>query len=326
MTARRLTHLTARLLLTLPLAACAAQPGPGQATGRPDAPAADARSAAAAPSTAPAPAAAPAAPVAQDTQAGTDARQAGGSSGNGAAPPRHTASGHAGRTAGNATTTAGAEAGARAAAPSAGMPSTGVTSATGTSATGMSATGISSNNTSTTDAPAGATSTTGAATGPAPAAATAPDVVAPRPATPGTATPGATVPPVAMPAGSPTGGLLQTLFALILVLAVLGALAWFLKRYGPRAGGGNANLRVVGSLNLGGRERIMVVEVGNQWIVVGASPGRINALATLPRQDGQNGDTDASDAVNAALARQGNAAPGAHSFADWLKQTIDKRK
>ena len=321
MTARRLTHLTARLLLTLPLAACAAQPGPGQATGRPDAPAADARSAAAAPSTAPAPAAAPAAPVAQDTQAGTDARQAGGSSGNGAAPPRHTASGHAGRAGGNATTTAGAEAGARAAAPSAGMPSTGVTSATGTSATG-----ISSNNPSTTDAPAGATSTTGAATGPAPAAATAPDVVAPRPATPGTATPGATVPPVAMPAGSPTSGLLQTLFALILVLAVLGALAWFLKRYGPRAGGGNANLRVVGSLNLGGRERIMVVEVGNQWIVVGASPGRINALATLPRQDGQNGDTDASDAVNAALARQGNAAPGAHSFADWLKQTIDKRK
>ena len=152
----------------------------------------------------------------------------------------------------------------------------------------------------------------------APAAAAtpaAPDVVAPRPAAPGT-----TVPPVTMPAGSSTGSLLQTLFALILVLAVLGALAWFLKRYGPKVGGGNANLRVVGSLNLGGRERIVVVEVGNEWIVVGASPGRINALATMPRQDGQNGDTNAA---SAALAPHG---PAAHSFADWLKQTIDKRK
>jgi flagellar biosynthetic protein FliO len=126
-----------------------------------------------------------------------------------------------------------------------------------------------------------------------------------------------------MPAGSSTGSLLQTLFALIVVLAVLGALAWFLKRYGPKVGGGNANLRVVGSLNLGGRERIVVVEVGNEWIVVGASPGRINALATMPRQDGQNGDTHSG---NAALAQHANAAPAAHSFADWLKQTIDKRK
>ncbi|NIA53658.1 flagellar biosynthetic protein FliO [Massilia sp. TW-1] len=123
-----------------------------------------------------------------------------------------------------------------------------------------------------------------------------------------------------MPAGSSTGSLLQTLFALILVLAVLGALAWFLKRYGPKVGGGNANVRVVGSLNLGGRERIVVVEVGNEWIVVGASPGRINALATMPRQDAQHGD---HGGTNAALAPH---SPAAHSFADWLKQTIDKRK
>jgi len=149
----------------------------------------------------------------------------------------------------------------------------------------------------------------------APANPAAPDVAAPRPATPGVV-----VPPVTMPSGSSTGSLLQTLFALIIVLAVLGALAWFLKRYGPKVGGGNANVRVVGSLNLGGRERIVVVEVGNEWIVVGASPGRINALATMPRQDGQNGDTGAA---NATLAPR---APAAHSFADWLKQTIDKRK
>jgi flagellar protein FliO/FliZ len=121
-----------------------------------------------------------------------------------------------------------------------------------------------------------------------------------------------------MPASSSTGSLLQTLFALIVVLGVLGALAWFLKRYGPKAGGGNATMRIVGSLNLGGRERLLVVEVGNQWIVVGASPGRVNALATMPKQEGK----DATEPT-AALAAHG---PSANSFADWLKQTIDKRK
>jgi flagellar biosynthetic protein FliO len=154
-----------------------------------------------------------------------------------------------------------------------------------------------------------------AAPGAGPAPSATPDVAAPRPATPGV-----TVPSVTMPAGSSTGSLLQTLFALIVVLAVLGALAWFLKRYAPKVGGGNANMRVVGALNLGGRERIVVVEIGNEWIVVGASPGRINALATMPRQAGPNDD---DGGANAALAAH---SPAAHSFADWLKQTIDKRK
>jgi flagellar biosynthetic protein FliO len=121
-----------------------------------------------------------------------------------------------------------------------------------------------------------------------------------------------------MPASSATGSLLQTLFALIVVLGVLGALAWFLKRYGPKAMGGSANLRVVGSLNLGGRERLLVVEIGNQWVVVGASPGRVNALATMPKQESAD-----MAGTGATLAPH---APPANSFADWLKQTIDKRK
>jgi flagellar biosynthetic protein FliO len=121
-----------------------------------------------------------------------------------------------------------------------------------------------------------------------------------------------------MPSSSATGSLLQTLLALIVVLGVLGALAWFLKRYGPKTSGGSANLRVVGALNLGGRERVLVVEVGNQWIVVGASPGRVNALATMPKQEGA--DAGAGGATLAAHT------PSANSFADWLKQTIDKRK
>jgi flagellar biosynthetic protein FliO len=176
------------------------------------------------------------------------------------------------------------------------------------------------------NAPAQAASAPAAepATVPAPAA-NAPAINPASPAAPETTVgggaanrPAPAVPPVSMPASSATGSLLQTLLALIVVLGVLGALAWFLKRYGPKAGGGSANLRVVGALNLGGRERVLVVEVGNQWIVVGASPGRINALATMPKQEG-------ADMSPAGATLAPHAQP-ANSFADWLKQTIDKRK
>ncbi len=120
--------------------------------------------------------------------------------------------------------------------------------------------------------------------------------------------------PMTMAPSSSAGSLLQTIFALVFVLALLIGLAWVMKRYGPKAMGGNSKMRVVSSLNLGGRERIVLIEVADQWIVVGASPGRVNALATLPRQEGEP--------PQLAAAQNG---PAAANFSEWLKQTIEKR-
>lgn len=118
--------------------------------------------------------------------------------------------------------------------------------------------------------------------------------------------------PVALPAPPSTAAsLMQTVVALLFVLGLLAALAWFLKRFAPRAGLGQRNVKLVGALSVGARERILVIEVADQWIVVGASPGRMNALATLPRQP-QPQDEEAPVAAGA-------------SFAEWFKQTIDKR-
>ena len=127
------------------------------------------------------------------------------------------------------------------------------------------------------------------------------------------AAPPAPAPAVINTASPAAGSLLQTIFALSVVLGLLALLAWAMKRFGPKARSGTAPVRLVGALSLGGRERIMVVEVGNQWIVVGASPGRVNALATMPAQ--------APD-QEATLAEH---QPPAASFGDWLKQTIEKR-
>lgn len=152
--------------------------------------------------------------------------------------------------------------------------------------------------------------TAGVTPSPAPSVASMPAAPAAIPATP--ANP---VRPVQATPGPSAGSLVQTIFALVLVLGLLAALAWAAKRYGPRVAGNAANLRVVGALNIGGRERIMVIEVGDQWIVVGAAPGRVNALATMPKGDAN---------VNASATLAGHA-PAASNFADWLKQTIDKR-
>jgi flagellar protein FliO/FliZ len=148
----------------------------------------------------------------------------------------------------------------------------------------------------------------------APPAAVAPAAAAPAPA----ARPPALRPepiPASMPSSPSAGSLMQTIFALTFVLGLLAGLAWLMKRFGPRGGAHAGVLRIVGALSLGGRERIMVLEVGDQWIVVGASPGRVNALATLPRPEG------APVTVPAAHPDF----PTAGSFAAWLKQTIEQR-
>jgi flagellar protein FliO/FliZ len=170
-------------------------------------------------------------------------------------------------------------------------------------------------------APAAPATATPAAAAPAAPAASQPAgdtaasaaVTAAPPVAPGRPAP---LPAMTLPAPAPsaTGGILQSILALGFVLALLVGAAWLLKRFGPRTVTGGAHVRLVGALSVGARERILVVEVGEQWIVVGASPGRMNALATMARQPHDPAD----DAVAAP------ALPGAQ-FAEWLKHTIDKR-
>ncbi|SHG44571.1 flagellar biosynthetic protein FliO [Massilia sp. CF038] len=147
-----------------------------------------------------------------------------------------------------------------------------------------------------------------------PATTTAPAATnATLPARPALQTAPALPQPAQPPVATSAGNLVQTITGLLLVLGALALFAWGMKRFGPKAQAGAGGLRIVGGLNLGGRERIVLVEVGDQWIVVGASPGRVNALATMPRQE----------TVPAPLS--GDTQVPASSFAAWLKQTIDQR-
>ncbi|AMZ75341.1 flagellar biosynthetic protein FliO [Pseudomonas sp. NFACC44-2] len=94
--------------------------------------------------------------------------------------------------------------------------------------------------------------------------------------------------PVATAAAAPVAGsgiagqLAQLVLGLLLVLGLIFFLAWLLRRVqqaGP-AGKGQV-IDIVGSRALGPRDRLVLVQVGNEQILLGLSPGTITALHVL---------------------------------------------
>ncbi|MBK5511019.1 MULTISPECIES: flagellar biosynthetic protein FliO [unclassified Pseudomonas] len=78
------------------------------------------------------------------------------------------------------------------------------------------------------------------------------------------------------------GQLTQLVFGLLLVLGLIFFLAWLLRRVqqaGP-AGKGQV-IDIIGSRALGPRDRLMLIQVGNEQILLGLSPGTITALHVL---------------------------------------------
>lgn len=87
---------------------------------------------------------------------------------------------------------------------------------------------------------------------------------------------------VATAAGSGSlGALGASLLALILVVALILALAWLLRRLPGATLRGHPELRVVAQLSVGVRERLLVVAVGERQHLIGVAGDRISLLSTL---------------------------------------------
>lgn len=106
-------------------------------------------------------------------------------------------------------------------------------------------------------------------------------------------------------------GLLQIFLALAVVIAIMLLLAWVVKRVGPISSTHKLPVHVIGGISIGNRERVMVIEVADQWLVLGVTAQQINTLATLPKQELPNNDLGAATMTT--------------PFSDWLKKTIEKR-
>ncbi len=79
-----------------------------------------------------------------------------------------------------------------------------------------------------------------------------------------------------------TPGLAGAVFALLLVLALIVGLGWLLKRM-PGSGFRPSNgLKIVASLAVGAKERVVVVEVAGKQLLLGVTAAGITPLHELP--------------------------------------------
>ncbi|MFK3767218.1 flagellar biosynthetic protein FliO [Pseudomonas putida] len=87
-------------------------------------------------------------------------------------------------------------------------------------------------------------------------------------------------PPAAAP-GSLGGQLAQMVLGLLLVVGLIFFLAWLLRRMQGAAPKGGQVIEVIGSRAIGPRDRLLLVQVGKEQILIGHTPGSIEALHVL---------------------------------------------
>ncbi|PWG63656.1 flagellar biosynthetic protein FliO [Sediminicurvatus halobius] len=104
-----------------------------------------------------------------------------------------------------------------------------------------------------------------------------------------------------------------TLGLAVVVLAILG-LGWLLRRTGAGvAGGVTGQLRLLGGLSVGNRERVVLVQVGGRQLLLGVAPGRVQTLHVLeenlePARGESAGGEDFASRLR-GLMGQGGAKP-----------------
>ena len=81
--------------------------------------------------------------------------------------------------------------------------------------------------------------------------------------------------------------ILWSLLSFLLVIALLVATLFFLKRINPSFGKGeNKNIRLIESCDLGYRQKIVLFEVNGEKLLIGIGPNQISLLSKI--STGQN--------------------------------------
>lgn len=78
-----------------------------------------------------------------------------------------------------------------------------------------------------------------------------------------------------------SGYLLQLIIGLIVVVICILVLAWIAKRVNGLQSSTDGMLKILGGISMGSRERVVLLQVGEQQLLLGVSPGRINTLHVL---------------------------------------------
>jgi flagellar protein FliO/FliZ len=80
-----------------------------------------------------------------------------------------------------------------------------------------------------------------------------------------------------------TDYVVQVLLSLVLVVSVIVLLSFLLKKINLQARTGSGAVRILSVVPLGAKDRLLLVAVGDEQLLLGSSPGNVQKLHTLDK-------------------------------------------
>ena len=98
--------------------------------------------------------------------------------------------------------------------------------------------------------------------------------------------------------GEATG---QMIIGLVAVLGLIFVLAWVAKRFNLAPGGATAHMKVVSSLSVGPKEKLLLVEVENQRLLLGVTTTQVSLIREMGDVPEAEPQSDFSSRMQAIL-------------------------
>ena len=120
-------------------------------------------------------------------------------------------------------------------------------------------------------------------------------------------------------------GVLQVVLGLGFVLALMAGLAWLLRRFGGMQQRAAGAIKILGGAAVGQRERVVLVEIADTWLIIGVASGHVSALHSMPK--GEIRENPGEVGGNARFSARLRQAVGQMIEKQTLeKQTIEKHQ
>ncbi|MBV1869880.1 MAG: flagellar biosynthetic protein FliO [Gammaproteobacteria bacterium] len=97
----------------------------------------------------------------------------------------------------------------------------------------------------------------------------------------------------------------EMLVALLLIVLLIGALAWGLRRLNLPIMAGTNKMKVESTLSLGHKEKLLIVNVENQRLLLGSTAGQITLIDRLPASSELRNDQNVFSGKLSAVIQKG---------------------
>lgn len=107
-----------------------------------------------------------------------------------------------------------------------------------------------------------------------------------------------------------SGSLVQITVSLLVVVGLLIGLSVLFKKFGMNRLSGQLPFKVIGAVTIGNNQRLMVIEIGEEWIVLGVTPQHISTIISMPRQELSSGSNNGENTKA--------------NFSAWMQSALEK--